>query len=91
MQAEENHFQGAQKDFVTLKKNHEIPPQMQVKLEYLLSKILDKAETNIPNISELPDYERNSLDQLNKETGIQLFCNIVNCLSGKDVVLYFRD
>lgn len=25
------------------------------------------------------------------ETGASLFCNIVNCLSGKEVVLYFRD
>lgn len=63
---------------------------MQLKLEYLLFKIEGK---NHPNLHEnsLPEYEKNSLDSLNKETGINLFCNIVNCLSGKEVILYFRD
>lgn len=63
---------------------------METKLEYLLTKIDKKVPTNY--LSEiLPEYQKNSLDQLNLETGAHLFCNIVNCLSGKEIVLYFRD
>ena len=63
---------------------------MEIKLQYLLARVENKPIKNF-SIDSLPEYQKNSLDQLNVETGTHLFCNIVNCLSGKDVVLYFRD
>ena len=75
----------------SLKKKNEIPPKMRVKLDYLLASLLDQKSLLEKMSDELPDYERTSLEILDKETKIQLFVNIVNCLSGKDVILYFKD
>ena len=62
---------------------------MQTKLDYLLSRIQNKSPPSTDDIG-LPEYEKSSLDALGKDTAISLFCNIVNCLSGKQVVLYIR-
>ena len=42
MKKEDNHFEDAYKDFRTLKKSGQIPPQMMVKLDYLLTRIQGK-------------------------------------------------
>ena len=64
---------------------------MRAKLDYLLASLLEQKSVLSMMNEDLPDYEKSSLEILDKETKIQLFVNIVNCLTGKDVILYFKD
>ena len=47
MNKEDKHFEDAYKDFRGLKKSGQIPPQMQVKLDYLLTRIQGKGADTI--------------------------------------------
>ena len=87
----ENHFLLARKEFDALKRSHLIPPKMKVKLDYLLATLLEQKSLIEMLSGELPDYEQSSLEGLDKETKLQLFISIVNCLSGRDVILHIKD
>ena len=63
---------------------------MKNKLDYLLATINDQKPP--PNlINELPEYERLSLEEMKKKTKTELFINIVNCLTGNEIILYFKN
>jgi hypothetical protein len=65
-----------------------MPPQVETKLDYLLCLIEGH---QVPPPLALPELEKNSLDEVSAESRVNLFCSIVNCLSGKDEVLYFKN
>jgi hypothetical protein len=79
----------AEKDLDLLKKSQIVPPLMLAKLEFLMS-LIEIEKVNESIVEQLPYYERQTLEELPLDAQTDLFVSIIRCLSGKEIVTFFK-